>query len=107
MSQKKLGVIESYSQAVPPPQVKVSFEGDPGKTKQEFAEECNINTIMNRYMKTGQIDHVRKHGGSYGDVTSQDFQECMDIVIDAQNMFADLPSGVRNLCENDPAKFLD
>jgi phage internal scaffolding protein len=58
-------------------------------------------------MKTGLIEHQRDHPGQYGDFTSNDYQESMNIVAKAQSMFNQLPSQIRNEFDNDPAQFLD
>lgn len=96
--------ISAYS-----PKLKVELVCDPEKsrTKQSFKDECNINVIMSRYLKTGVMDFVSKHEPQYGDVTGLDFQSAMDIVARGQTMFHDLPSAIRNRFENDAALFLD
>lgn len=78
-----------------------------GKTKQSFKDECDINVIMSRYMKTGVIDFVNKHQGRYGDVTGLDYQSAMQTISFAQSLFHELPSSVRTRFENDPAQFMD
>lgn len=76
-------------------------------TKQSFAEDCDINTIMRRYQTTGTIDHVNRRQGEYGDFSSvASFQESLDIVLEAGQMFADLPASVRDRFGNDPANLL-
>jgi len=77
------------------------------KTKQSMKDECDINMIMARYMKTGAIDHVNRHGAQYGFASSSDFAESMRLVADAQTMFDDLPSDIRTKFQNDPGQFLD
>lgn len=80
----------------------------PSKTKQSFREESEINNILARYTKTGIIEHVAKHGGSYSDVPSAaDFSEAMNLVTDAQRMFIELPAEIRSKFSNDPSEFLD
>jgi len=76
-------------------------------TKQSFTKECDINNILRKYQKTGAMDHVNKHEGSYGYATSDDFTASMQIVAKGRNMFEELPSSIRTKFENDPAKFLD
>jgi len=76
-------------------------------TKQSFTDECDINTIMRKYQKTGAIDHVNKHEASYGYATSDTFQEALETVARGKQMFEELPSSIRTKFENDPAKFLD
>lgn len=78
-----------------------------GRTKQAFKDETDINQIMKRYMKTGILDHARKHEPEYGFATSTDFQESMEIILRAQNMFQDLPAQVRSRFQNEPGQFLD
>lgn len=86
--------------------VSISFP-DQGRTKQSFKDECDINLIMARYMKTGVLDFVTKHAPQYRDVTGLDYQAAMQQVAKAQSMFMDLPSAIRSRFENNPALFLD
>lgn len=70
--------------------------------------ECDINSIMAKYQKTGLIDHVKTHGGSYGDMPElSEFHDAMNIITGANSMFAELPATVRNRFQNDPGEFLD
>lgn len=83
------------------------LECGPGKTKQQFTKECDVNCIMAKYQKTGNLDHYNEHGAMYGEFTSVEFQEAMQIVEVAEEMFADLSSSARAKFNNDPAQFLD
>lgn len=80
---------------------------DPSRTKQSFKAECDINTIIKRYLRTGQLDFAARHEPRYGDATGQDFQAAMLTVAKAQTMFNDLPAALRARFGNDPAQFLD
>ncbi len=91
----------------PRDRVQLSFKGQKSKTKQSFAKECDINEIMAKYQKTGAIAHVNQHGAEYGFATSHDFSSAMRLITQAQDMFAGLPSSIRNRFANDPAQFLD
>lgn len=79
----------------------------PGRTLQSFKDECDINRIMKRYQTTGVIDHVNRHPPQFGDIGVYDFQESLNIVIEAENRFAALPSDVRDRFGNDPGRLLD
>jgi len=79
----------------------------PSLTKQSFTKECDINNIVNKYQRTGALDHVNKHEASYGYASSDDFTASMEIVARGKTMFAELPSKIRTKFENDPAKFLE
>lgn len=81
----------------------------PEKTmaKQAFKDECDINTIMSKYQKTGLIEHVQKVQGSYGDFTSvQDYQLSLNQVIEAQEAFEALPAKIRERFANDPSHLM-
>lgn len=79
----------------------------PSLTRQEFAQECDINVILARYQASGEIDFLNKHAPQYMDTTAVDFQTAMETVANAQSAFNDLPSHIRDRFENDPAKLLD
>lgn len=81
-------------------------EGPHGRTKQSFADECDVNNIMARFQKTGLLDFVNRHEGQYGDVTALDFTRAMDQVAGARTMFSELPAKLRDRFQNDPAQFL-
>lgn len=85
----------------------MSFPVDSLVTDQSFREECDINTIMARYQSTGELPQLNTQYAQYLDVTGMDFQEHMDFIIQAQGLFDELPSSIRDRFGNDPAAFLD
>lgn len=97
-------IIGPYSKKL---KVSIDFDPDDDLTQQEFKDEADINNIMARYMKTGQIDFVNKHEPQYGDVSAVDFQTAMETVAQGKSMFADLPSAIRERFKNDPSLFLE
>lgn len=96
--------VSAYS---PKLKVDLDFTDQISLTKQSFAKECDINTIMLKYQKTGLIDHLNKYEGRYGDFTNvSDYQTSLNAVMAAQDEFLSLPSSLRARFENDPAQFL-
>lgn len=92
-----------FDQSIPDP---VTGELQVSMTKQSFADESEINKIMAKYEKTGLIDHVRNHSG-YSDMPQPlDYQEALQLTIEAQLSFDALPANVRREFDNDPFKFL-
>ena len=81
--------------------------GKKSRTKQAHAKEADINYIMRKYLKTGLIEHSRKHQPDYGFATSEDFHTSMNIITKANSMFEELPSQIRAKFENKPEQFLD
>lgn len=77
-------------------------------TKQSFQDESNINTIMQKYVKTGVIDYVKDHPGNFVDLPLvEDYQAALNVVIKAGEAFDELPGSVRRRFENNAVGFLE
>lgn len=82
------------------------FSG-PSHVQQSMKDECDINKILAQYERTGVITHTAKGNPTYGDfLASADYQEGLNAILKANDMFMDLPAKVRKSFDNDPAKFL-
>ncbi|WNK12735.1 MAG: internal scaffolding protein [Microvirus sp.] len=80
----------------------------PSLTRQEFAEECDINVLMSRFEKTGLIDNLNRGEPRYLDVSDvPDMHQAMHILQTATDAFMSLPATVRRDFDNDPIKFVD
>ena len=81
---------------------------NPTRTKIGEADHVNINNIVRRARITGMLDHVNDQEAAFGhwDAT-QDYVEARLAVQRAEEAFYSLPSGIRALCDNDPALFVD
>lgn len=83
---------------------------EPSMTQQQFKDEADINNIMARYQKTGVLvdpltQTTRKP--MFDDFSELgDFRDHQQAVIDAQEMFMQLPSRLRARFQNDPAELL-
>lgn len=87
--------------------VQVHFDDSPSLTHQSFKAECDIRNIMHKYKRTGILTHATSAQAIYGDfVDVPDYQESLNIVIDAQNTFDSLPADLRKRFGNDPAHYL-
>lgn len=79
---------------------------DVTRTQQQFAEECDINTIIRRFGLTGELPENLRVPQS-GDFTSvHDFQSAMNAVRAAEEAFMEMPADVRERFNNDPGRFL-
>jgi len=79
---------------------------EPSLTKQSFAAECDINTIIAQYEQTGILPE-QTMAPRYGDTTLlPDFQNAMDLIANANASFASLPASVRKRFNNDPGDFV-
>ncbi|AXH73204.1 MAG: internal scaffolding protein [Microviridae sp.] len=87
--------------------VTLTFPKNSEYTKQEFKNECDINVIMAQYQYSGEIPNLNEMQPVYEDCTGLDYMDHMNKIVEANNLFADLPSKIRNRFNNDPALFLD
>lgn len=81
---------------------------DPADTvvQQQFADECDINTIVRRFGLTGELPNGVAMPLS-GDFTSAtDFQTSMNLIRQAQESFLELPADVRERFNNNPARVI-
>lgn len=79
-------------------------------TIQDHKDECDINSIVKRGMKTGfLIDPTKpRREAMFGDFTSgNDFEEAQQSIANVKNDFMELPSNVREAFNNDPKQLLD
>jgi len=77
------------------------------KTEQSHKTEVDINNIVAKH-GTELISKVAKlQQFTYDDVTGNDFQESMNVILKAKESFSLVPSEIRKHFDNDPAKFMD
>lgn len=76
-------------------------------TQQQFAEDADINNIMKKFGVTGELpENIRPvmpedYEGIF------DFQSAMNTVRRAQEVFMEMPSGVRARFQNNPQLFTE
>lgn len=101
-----LPVARSYFDAV-------GKSGDPGLkcedvslTVQASKDECDINIIVKKYLRTGELPGVRQ--GVYADLSQMiDLRDAIHMVNDAQQAFMELPAELRREFDNDPTKLVE
>lgn len=90
----------------------VGTESDPkdpneNKTRQQDAQSADINVIVKRWEKTGELP-VARRVGVFMDVSAMpSFQEALNTVNRANEMFMSLRADIRAKFENEPARMLD
>lgn len=76
-------------------------------TQQHHTSSCDINKIMDKFSKTGELPV--SHGGKplYGDFSNvPDYQTSLSLVLKAEAQFAGLPARIRDRFHNSPSEFL-
>ena len=80
----------------------------PSRTKKSFKNECDVNHIMSRYTRTGQLPNMIRAEPKYGNFANvKDFQESMNVVLHANEQFEALPAEVRKRFGHDPSRMLE
>lgn len=79
---------------------------DEGRTKQEFLEECDINTIIKRF-GLGYEPPVNQAVPLQGDFSdAPDFRTALDLVREADEAFMTMSADVRKRFNHDPVEFV-
>lgn len=88
---------------------RIQYKSDlPSMTQQHLQDECDVNSILAKYAKTGQISHVRNSSGTYADFSKMGtFKQNLDMVNEAMAEFMDLPAQLRAHFQNDPQQLID
>lgn len=91
----------------PRKQVVLDLSAEKPLTEQAHIEDCDMHRIMGQFEKTGLVSHLAKYKGQYGNmVDAPTFQQAMDAVATAKQMFDTVPGKIRAKFGNDPATFL-
>lgn len=79
-----------------------------GRTKQEFRNDADINSIIAKYRRTGVLPpSAHRSAARFGDFSQiPDFTEMCARVDAARDLFLALPSAVRKAFDHDPGKFI-
>lgn len=76
------------------------------RTHQSFKDECDINSVMERHRLTG-IARGSAGRPQYGDFSNLgDYQQALDLVAKADQLFGELPAKVRGRFNNNPDLFV-
>lgn len=82
---------------------------DESLTLQSEADDADINKIVAKFIKTGEIPSGGLAVPTYGDFTSivTDYKSALDLLAESSEQFDLLPATLRERFENNPALLLD
>lgn len=85
----------------------IDCTGDIVRTQQHMKEECDINTIVNRFLKTGLMPQSVSVP-RYEDFSEvMDFQGAQNALVASRENFMKIPAKIRAKFDNSPQKFLE
>jgi len=80
---------------------------EPTRTQQQFKDEVDINTIVERFGVTGEMPPPIAFPTEQEFEETFDFQSAMNITIQAREEFMKMPAKARARFMNDPQKFME
>lgn len=80
----------------------------PDMAQQQFKEEVNINKIVSKYKKSGNISLLQQAQTYYADTTQhpKDYGAALRQLSEAQEQFDALPAYIRKQFDHDPSELL-
>lgn len=80
---------------------------EPTRAQQHHKDECDINVILERFGKTGQMP-VSAISATYGDFSGViDYHTALNTLIAAENEFDALPAKLRAMFANEPSNLIE
>lgn len=83
-----------------------SYDSDSDRTQQSFKTECDINTLVKTYARTGVVPGQGIGGFEFAVDEIVDYQTALNRLMEADASFMRLPSAVRDRFMNDPGRLL-
>lgn len=84
-----------------------TINNDPSSADPSFAKDCDVNEIMAKFARTGEINHLSKTSGQYIDASEfGDFQEAANTVSRANSEFNALPALIRERFNQNPSELI-
>lgn len=81
---------------------------EPSKTDPSFKDDCDVNNIIDRFTKTGQLTHINSRQGQYGDFSQvPDLLTALTTINDANTMFDSLSAKIQKRFQNSPALLME
>lgn len=75
--------------------------------QQQFKDECDINTILDRFGITGTVPTNVRQPLSEDFVDTMDYQSALNALIEAESAFMEMPAKIRAEFDNDPGRFIE
>lgn len=80
---------------------------DPTRAQQQFKEETDINTIVERFGLTGQLPQNLRMPIQEEFVDVMDYQTALNKIMEADDAFMKMPAAIRAEFQNDAGKFVE
>ena len=71
------------------------YEKEDGRTEQHHKDSVDINNVLEKFQRTGVLEHRNEYRGQYGFVDSITYQEAMLTVVRGKELFNSLPAHIK------------
>lgn len=75
--------------------------------QQQFRDECDINTILDRFGVTGMVPTNVRQPLAVDFIEATDYQSALNALMEAEQSFMEMPAKIRAEFDNDPGKFIE
>ena len=82
----------------------------PSLVKKQFADECDLGKIVQRFVRTGELPNVHvKQPLPFQDISAapQDFQAAMEFKVMASNMFEAEPQQIKDIFQGSVERYME
>lgn len=87
--------------------ISIDYSATPSQTKSEFKDECDINNVVKRALRTGMLPTVDREA-LYADFTEiNDYATASIKIAEATQAFEQLPSDIKEQFGNDVSQLLN
>ena len=84
------------------------YEAGEPIVEESHAATLDINYIVDKFTRTGVLDHNQQYGGQYGNFIAGDIYEiAQDAIAQANGIYESLPGAIRQQFPHGTAQFLD
>lgn len=85
-----------------------TVNNEPSKTDQQWKKDCDVNEVMKKFKRTGQITHLAKKQGHFSDISEiPDLLAATKHINDAMELFSELDSATRKKFNNNPTELYE
>ncbi len=80
----------------------------PSKTDTQFKDDVDVNYIIDRFSKTGQLTHTNHQNMTYQDLSElEDLPTTLNLINKTKEQFHKLPAEKRKLFDNNPNTYVE
>lgn len=81
--------------------------GNETPVQQQFKDEVDVNSIVSRVLRTGDVTVLNRREPNYGFAESVSYHEAMNVIVNTEERFNSLPAKIRDHFNSDIMEFME